>query len=220
MSKIISIPAQERDGLGKGASRRLRLTGRVPAVVYGADRPARSLSLDHDFIYHAAEDESFYSSVLELKIEDGRTQRVVLRDMQRHPVRIQVMHVDFQRIKDDEELRMTVQLHFIGEGESPAGKISGVVISHVQTDVEVSALPDNLPEFIEVDLNALEVGDVVMLSDLKVPEGVTLTALSHGDDHDTAVASAAYVSSGASTETDEDDEGEGDADAEESTDES
>ena len=212
MSKIISVPAQERQDEGKGASRRLRRAGLVPAVVYGANRDPRSISIDHNFLYHAAEDELFYSSILELQVEDGRKQRVVLRDLQRHPVRIQILHADFQRIKDDEELRMTVPLHFIGESESPAGKISGVVISHVQSDVEVSALPENLPEFIEVDLSELEVGDVITLSNLKVPEGVSLTALSHGDDSDfdTAVASAAYVA-GSSTSDDSEEAAEDEA---------
>ncbi len=194
-SKVISIPAQERTDVGKGASRRLRHADMVPAVVYGADRPARNLVLEHNMLFHASDDESFYSSILELQVEDGRKQKVIVRDMQRHPVKVKIMHIDFLRIKDDEELRITVPLHFVNEGLSPAGSQSGVVISHQMTDVEILALPENLPEYIEVDLIGLDVGTVVMLSEVQAPEGVTIAALAHGDEHDqdSVVASAAYV---------------------------
>lgn len=209
MSKMISIPAQERTDVGKGASRRLRRENLVPAVVYGADRPARSLTLEHDMLFHAAEDESFYSSILELQVDDGRKQKVIVRGMQRHPVKVKIMHIDFLRIKDDEELRITVPLHFINEGQSPAGQEAGVVISHQMTDVEILALPENLPEYIEVDLANLDIGTVVMLSELQTPEGVTIAALSHGDEHDqdSVVASAAYVSVTVEEPEDEDEEG-------------
>lgn len=194
-SKIISIPAQERTDVGKGASRRLRHEDNVPAVVYGADRPARSLTLGHNMLFHAAAEESFYSSILELQVEDGRTQKVIVRDMQRHPVKAKIMHVDFLRIKEDEELRITVPLHFINEDQCPVANESGVVISHQVTDVEILALPADLPEYLEVDLSGLDLNNVVMLSEVITPEGVTIAALSHGDEHDqdSVVASAAYV---------------------------
>ena len=168
----------------------------MPAVVYGADRPARSLALEHNMLFHAATDDSFYSSILELKVADGRTQKVIVRDMQRHPVKAKIMHVDFLRIKEDEELRITVPLRFINEEQSTAAKEPGVVISHQITDVEILALPANLPEYLEVDLSALDLNNVVMLSEVQTPEGVTIAALSHGDEHDqdSVVASAAYVS--------------------------
>ncbi len=206
MSKVIAIPAQERQDVGKGASRRLRRSNQVPAVVYGADRPARNLVLDHNMLFHASADESFYSSILELQVEDGRKQKVIVRDMQRHPVKIKILHIDFLRIKDDEELRITVPLHFINEAKSPAGQESGVVISHQMNDVEILALPENLPENLEVDLSTLEVGDVVMLSTVAVPEGVTIAALAHGDEHDqdSVVASAAYVTETVDEPEDED----------------
>lgn len=209
MSKAISIPAQERSDVGKGASRRLRRTNMVPAVVYGADRPARNLSLEHDMLFHAAEDESFYSSILELQVDDGRKQKVIVRDMQRHPVKVRILHIDFLRIKEDEELRITVPLHFMNEGQSPAGQEAGVVISHQMTDVEILALPANLPEYIEVDLATLEIGQVVMLSELETPEGVTIAALAHGDEHDqdSVVASAAYVTVTVDEPEEEDEEG-------------
>ncbi len=208
-SKVISIPAQERADVGKGASRRLRRANMVPAVVYGADRPARNLVLEHDMLFHAADDESFYSSILELQVDDGRRQKVIVRDMQRHPVKIRILHIDFLRIKDDEELRITVPLHFINEGSSPAGSQSGVVISHQMTDVEILALPENLPEYIEVDLAHLDIGTVVMLSEVQPPEGVTIAALSHGDEHDqdSVVASAAYVSETVDEEPEAEDDG-------------
>jgi len=217
MSKVIAIPAQERTDIGKGASRRLRRADKVPAVVYGADRPARSLVLEHNMLYHAAADESFYSSILELQIDDGRRQKVIVRDMQRHPVKVKIMHIDFMRIEDDVELRITLPIHFVNEGESPAGSQSGVVISHQMTDVEILALPENLPEYIEVDLADLEVGAVVMLSDVQVPEGVTIAALSHGDEHDldSVVASAAYVVETTEEETEEETEEATDADGDE-----
>lgn len=206
-SKIISIPAQERTDVGKGASRRLRREDNVPAVVYGADRPARSLTLGHNMLFHAADDDSFYSSILELQVDDGRRQKVIVRDMQRHPVKPRILHVDFLRIKDDEELRITVPLHFVNEEQSAAAKEPGVVISHQITDVEILALPANLPEYLEVDLSELDLNNVVMLSEVKTPEGVTIAALSHGDEHDqdSVVASAAYVSVTVDEPTEEED---------------
>ncbi len=194
MSKLIAFPAAERTDAGKGASRRLRRDNKVPAILYGAGRPARSLALDHDPLLHASEQESFYSSILELKVGDGRKQRVIVRDMQRHPFKPRLMHIDFQRVRDDEELRITVPIHFVNADESPAGKESGVVISHQMND-EIMALPENLPEYIEVDLAELEIGQSIMLSELKFPAGVKPMAFVHGDveEHDAIVVSAAYV---------------------------
>jgi len=205
MSKLIAFPAAERTDAGKGASRRLRRDNKVPAILYGAGRPARALALDHDPLLHASQTESFYSSILELKVDDGRKQKVIVRDLQRHPFKPRLMHIDFQRVRDDEELRITVPIHFSNEETSPAGKTSGVVISHQMNDVEIMALPENLPEFIHVDLAELEIGQSVMLSELNFPEGVKPTAFVHGDaeDNDVVVVSAAYVAVSVASDDDE-----------------
>jgi large subunit ribosomal protein L25 len=216
MSKLIAFPAAERTDAGKGASRRLRRENKVPAILYGAGRPARSLSLDHDPMLHASSEESFYSSILELKVDDGRKQKVIVRDLQRHPFKPRLMHIDFQRVRDDEELRITVPIHFSNEETSPAGKESGVVISHQMNDVEIMALPENLPEYILVELGELEIGQSIMLSELNFPEGVKPTAFIHGDaeDNDSVVVSAAYVAISVASDEDEDaDDDEADADA-------
>ncbi len=194
-----TVPAEIREDAGKGASRRLRRAGKLPAILYGGDRDPVSLSLDHDFMVHASAEESFYSSVLEIKVGDGRTQKVVLRDLQRHPFKARLVHADFQRIDEKEQLRLSVPLHFLNEEESPAGKEGGVVVSHLFTELEISALPSDLPEYIEVDLARLEPGDSIMMSDLKLPEGVTIPALEVSEDADTAVVSAIYVRAGQGT---------------------
>ena len=211
MADVISIPAEEREGSGTAFSRRLRREGKIPAVLYGAGRPVRNLAIDHDMLLHSAQSEAFYSSILELQVEDGRRQQVVLRDIQRHPFRLRLYHADFQRIKADEALRMTVPLHFVNEEDSPAGQSSDMVISHQLTEVEIEALPGNLPEYIEVDLGEMDVNDSVMLSDLKLPEGVALTAFMHGDveEHDAPVASASWVQVEAEPEPEEAEAAEG-----------
>ena len=193
MSKTYEVPAELREDVGKGASRRLRHANKVPAVVYGGTRAPTNLMVEHDFLLHAADDEAFHASILELKISDGRRQKVILRDLQRHPYKLRILHVDFQRVSDDHELRIAVPLHFVNEATSPAGKKAGVVISHQITELEISALPKDLPEFIEVDLAKLKPGERVMLSEIKLPEGVTVPALGHGDDFDEVVVSAIYV---------------------------
>jgi len=193
MSDSNIITAEIREDVGKGASRRLRRDGKVPAVIYGGDRAPVALSLDQDELLHAADKEAFFASVLEIRVGDKIKQQAVVRDMHRHPFKPLIMHVDFMRVSAKEAIRMSVPLHFIGEEESPAGKASGVVIQHQMTDVEISALPKNLPEFIAVDLSKMDAGEAVMLSDIELPEGVVITAL-EGDAHDAAVANAIYIS--------------------------
>ena len=195
MSESISIIAERREDVGKGASRRLRRDGRVPAVIYGGDRDPVQLTLDHDDLLHSATQESFFSSILEIKLGKKTTQQAVVRDMQRHPFKPVIMHIDFMRVSATELIRIPVPVHFTGEEESPAGKASGVVIQHLMTEIEVSALPKNLPEYIEVDLSEMDGGDAVMLSEVKLPEGVAIPALAQeGDEADTAVANAIYIS--------------------------
>jgi len=193
MSETYQVLAELREDVGKGASRRLRHAKKVPAVVYGGTREPVSLTLDHNYILHAAEEEAFHASILDLKVGDGRAQKVILRDLQRHPFKPTIMHVDFQRISEDQELRLDVPLHFINEETSPAGKQSGVVVSYLATELEIAALPKDLPEYIEVDLANLEPGDRIMMSQIPLPEGVSLPALEHGDDYDAAIVSALYI---------------------------
>ena len=193
MTESNVIHAELREDVGKGASRRLRHQGKIPAVLYGGKTAPATLTLEHDPIRHAAETESFYSSILEIQIADGRQQKVIVRDVHHHPYRPQIMHLDFQRVSAEEVLRMSVPIHFTGEDESEAGKASGVVIQHLVTEIEISALPANLPEYLEVDLSELEPGNVVMLSDIKLPEGVEITTLAGDDEDNTMIANTSVI---------------------------
>jgi large subunit ribosomal protein L25 len=186
------IQAEPRTDVGKGASRRLRHAGRVPAIVYGAGRDPVSVTVDHNYMFHAIEDESFTSSVLEVVMAD-KTQKVVLRDLQRHPYKPVILHADFQRVRDDEVIRLSVPLHFVNADDSPAGKKAGVVVSFQANEVEISSLPGDLPEYIEVDLVNLEPGESVMLSQLKLPKGVTLPLLEYSPESDYALVSAIFI---------------------------
>jgi large subunit ribosomal protein L25 len=195
MSESFVINAEIRDDAGKGASRRLRRIGKIPAVLYGAGKDPVKLSLNHKDILHDAANEAFYSSIMDIKVEDGRTQQVVVRDLQRHPFKPRILHMDFMRVSATEILRMSVPLHFVGGERSPAGKAAGVVIQHQVNEVEIAALPKNLPEYIEVDLSGLQPGGSVWLSDIVIPEGVELLMRQAGDDeHDLMVANAIHIS--------------------------
>ena len=194
MSDITKIKAELREDVGKGASRRLRREGKVPAVIYGGHSDPVTLAVDQEEMLHATETESFFSSILEIKVGKDHKQQAVVRDMHRHPYKPVIMHIDFLRISAEEVLRISVPVHFAGEEESPAGKASGVVIQHQMTEVEIAALPKDLPEFLEVDLSQIEAGDAVMLSSIILPEGVTIPALEmEGEDNDSAVANAVHV---------------------------
>jgi large subunit ribosomal protein L25 len=177
------IHAEVREDVGKGASRRLRHKGKIPAVIYGGKKDSATLTIEHDPLMHAAEQEAFYSSILEIQVSDGRAQKVIVRDVHHHPYKAQIMHLDFMRVSADEMLKMSVPIHFTGEDESAAGIASGVIIQHLVTEVEIAALPSNLPEFLAVDLSALEDGGVILMTDIELPEGVEITALA-GDDTD------------------------------------
>jgi large subunit ribosomal protein L25 len=192
MAQIHEIKAQSRKDEGKGASRRLRHAAMVPAVVYGGAQPPQSIQIEHNTILLAAKHEWFFSSILDLNV-DGKVQKVLVRDWQKHPFKQQMLHMDFLRINENEAVRVNVPLHFLNQEKSPAGKTSGVVISHNLTEVEVSCLPKDLPEFIELDLVDLKPGDIVHLSQLKLPKGVNLPALNLGADHDIAVVTANTV---------------------------
>jgi large subunit ribosomal protein L25 len=193
MTESNVIHAELREDVGKGASRRLRHQGKIPAVLYGGKTTPATLTLEHDPVRHAAQTESFYSSILEIQVADGRKQKVIVRDVHHHPYRPQIMHLDFQRVSAEEVLRMSVPIHFTGEDESDAGKASGVVIQHLVTEIEIAALPANLPEYLEVDLSELEPGDVVMLSDINLPEGVEIAALAGDDEDETMIANTSVI---------------------------
>ena len=145
------LSANGRKDEGKGASRRLRHAGMIPAIVYGGEDKPQNIELEHEKTWIASQHEWFYASILTLDI-DGKPQQVLLRDMQRHPFKQLIMHLDFQRVSDNEVLRVSVPLHFVNAEKSPAGKTGGVVIMHELTEVEISCLPKDLPEFIEIDL--------------------------------------------------------------------
>lgn len=185
------IKATGRNVEGKGASRRLRRAAQLPAIVYGGSAAPQAIQIEHETIWLASHHEWFYSSILSLDI-DGRVEQVLLRDMQRHPYKQLIMHLDFQRVDASQALRTKVQLHFLNQEKSPAGKTGGVVIMHELTEVEVACLPKDLPEAIEVDLGDLAVGAVVHLSDLKLPAGVEIPALKLGKEHDVAVVVAKH----------------------------
>ncbi len=182
------LNAEPRTDVGKGASRRLRLTNKVPAIVYGAAREPEMLTLVHHEINHALENEAFYSHILDLKI-GGKAQKVVLRDLQRHPNKPQILHVDFQRVSASEKLHMNVPLHFVGDDVAPGVKTDGGIVSHLMNDVEVICLPKDLPEYLEVDLTNLELNQSIHLSELKLPSGVEIPALAQGPEHDMSVVS-------------------------------
>jgi large subunit ribosomal protein L25 len=193
MSEFRTIDAELRGDVGKGASRRLRHQGKIPAILYGGKKDPVALELNQNEILHATENEAFFASILEIKVGDGRTQQAVIRDMHRHPYRHMIMHIDFMRVSGEEVLRIAVPIHFVGEEDSPAGRTSGVVIQHQMTDVEIDALPKDLPEYIVADLSEMDAGGVIVLSDLKLPEGVEIPALAMGEEHDSTVANAIHI---------------------------
>ena len=179
--------AEFREDQGKGASRRLRHKGKVPAIIYGAGRPPRSLMFDLNKVLKRLENESFYSSILNIKVGE-KSQPAILKDLQRHPAKHIIMHMDLQRIVEDEEIKMNIPLHFLGEEVSP-GVREGGSISKLINDVEISCLPKNLPEYLEVDVSKLELDEMLHLSDIKLPEGVEILGLVAGDENDQGIVS-------------------------------
>ncbi|MGK2941328.1 MAG: 50S ribosomal protein L25/general stress protein Ctc [Immundisolibacter sp.] len=186
MENEFQITAEPRSGLGTAMTRRLRRAGRVPAIIYGGEQANSVVTLDHNNIYHHLKREAFHSHVLTLEVGD-RSEQVILRDVQMHPYKQQVMHLDFLRVSADRKLRMTVPLHFLGEETAPGVKQSGGVVSHVMPEVEIECLAKDLPEFIAVDISGLEIDQSLHLSDLILPSGVTIPALAFGHDHDLPV---------------------------------
>ena len=205
-----SLNANARDDLGKGASRRLRRNENlVPAIVYGGNKEPQSISIAARELNKALENEAFYSHVIKLSV-DGKKEDVLLKALQRHPAKPMVMHADFLRVVAGHEVTVHVPLHFLNEDTCVGVKKSGGVISHTMTDVEVNCLPKDLPEFIEVDMAEVDLGDIVHLSSLKLPKGVSIPALAQGADHDLPVANvhAARVAVEAEEDAPAADEGE------------
>lgn len=188
MENQFQIAAEPRRAGGTGVSRRLRRTGRVPAVIYGGNQANADITLDHNDTIHHLEKEAFHSHVLTVDV-GGRSEQVVLRDVQMHPYKRRVLHLDFLRVSADRKLRMTVPVHFVGEDVAPGVKQGGGVVSHLMPELEIECLARELPEFIEVDVSALDLNQSLHLSDLKLPSGVSIPALALGADHDLPVIS-------------------------------
>lgn len=187
------ISAEPRTATGKSASRRFRREGKIPAVVYGAGKDNLSLLLDHHEIFHNLETEGFHSAIIKINI-GKQVEQAILRDVQMHPVKPNVFHVDFQRVSATEKLHIAVPIHFIGEEDAPGVKTEHGIMSHMINEVDVSCLPADLPEYLDIDVSGMNLGDSVHLSDIKVPEGVELTALLHeGEDQVVATVYAPQI---------------------------
>jgi len=167
----VKVTATTRSAQGTSASRRLRRADKVPGIIYGGKVQPTAIEVDHNPLFHALRKAKFHASILEMDL-DGKSERVLLRDFQMHPYKPQVLHIDFQRVAEDEAIHMRVPLHFVGEENSPAVKLNAAIISHVLSQVDVACLPRDLPEFIEVDLSGIKSTDVLKVSDLKMPAGV------------------------------------------------
>jgi large subunit ribosomal protein L25 len=191
MKQDFDLIAEIREGQGKGASRRLRREDKVPAIIYGAGRPPRQLVFDHNRVLQQLENESFYSSILNIKVGE-KSQAAIVKDIQRHPARNRVMHMDFQRIVADEKIRMNVPIHYLNAETADGVKQGGGSVSQLITDVEVICLPKDLPEYFEVDIEELELNEMLYMSDIKVPEGVEipqLAQLAEGDEQGQPIVS-------------------------------
>lgn len=196
----IEINAVKRDVKGTGASRRARRAGNVPGVVYGAGKDAVNLELNHKELFLQFRHEAFHASILSL-IVDGKKENVLLRDYQMHPVRNTIQHIDFQRVSASEKIHVKVPFHFINAEIAPGVKLGGGIVAHILTEADVSCLPKDLPEFIEVDLATLEMGDSVHLAQIKLPKGVEFVQLAHGTD--AAVAAIAKTRGSVSDDAEE-----------------
>jgi len=201
MSVDFNIIAESRTDVGKGASRRLRHTGKVPGIIYGSGKDPVPFTVVHDDLMHHLENEAFYSHVLTVTV-DGKVQKAVLKDLQRHPAKRKILHVDFLRVSDKDVINMQVPVHFINEDVSVGVKAGGLV-SHLLSTIEITCKASDLPEYLQIDLTDLGVGASLHLSDIDLPKGVQITALTHGADHDLPVVSIHAPKGGDSTEESE-----------------
>ncbi|MCK5729275.1 MAG: 50S ribosomal protein L25/general stress protein Ctc [Methylococcales bacterium] len=203
MSNVFEFVAASREKSGTSTARAVRRQGNVPAIIYGGSSAPALITLNHNDVIKRLENEAVYSHILEISV-DGKAEKAVLKDLQRHPAKPQVLHMDFMRINENEQLKMHVPLHFINENEALGVKKGGVA-THARVEVEISCLPSALPEYLQVDLENLDVGESVHLSEIILPEGVQIVELTQGEGHDLAVASivASRVSKGDEEETEE-----------------
>jgi large subunit ribosomal protein L25 len=183
MSVDFTLNAESRSQQGKSANRRLRHQGKVPAVMYGGGQEPVSVTFEHNTLLHDLEQEAVFSHVLTINV-DGKPQKAIIRDVQRHPYKPTIMHMDLLRVREDVEIRVHVPIHFLNEEECPAVKVEKGIVSHVMVDIEVECLPKNLPEFLELDIMELAIGDSLKLSDIKLPSGVAIPELEHDEDED------------------------------------
>jgi len=204
MINLFTLDAEVRTDLGKGASRRLRHTNKVPAILYGAGQEPVSLTLAHNKVFRAQEEEAFYSHVLTINV-DGKPIEAVIKDMQRHPFKPMIMHLDFLRVDAKKEIHTNVPLHFLNE--EVVAK-TGASVAHHVSEIAITCLPANLPEFIEVDIASLEAGHTIHLSDIKLPKGVVSVELVKGEEHDQAVVTANTPKGVSDSENDESEESE------------
>ncbi|MGD2117841.1 MAG: 50S ribosomal protein L25/general stress protein Ctc [Chromatiales bacterium] len=204
MSFSFELNVNARSDTGKGASRRLRKSGLVPGIIYGANKDPEMISMPHNVLIQQLENEAFYSHILTVNV-DGKSQQVVLKDLQRHPSKPFVTHMDLLRVSASDKIKMHVPLHFINEDTAPGVKAGGKV-THNISDVEISCLPKDLPEYIEVDLGQMEIDDIIHLSDIKLADGVEITQLALGEDHDAAVVAIHTARGGAAEDEGEEEE--------------
>ncbi len=190
--QVYELKAEPRNELGKSASRRLRRSGRIPGTVYGANKEPQSISLLHDEVLHQLDHEAFYSSVLTINVS-AESERVVVKDLQRHPYKLEILHIDFLRIDEKQKITMRVPIHFLNEQQCMGVKSGGGVVSRIMTELEISCLPADLPEYIDVDLANVNVGEAVHLSDIVLPEGVEIYALQHGGDSSSSAVASVNV---------------------------
>ena len=203
---IYTLDAEVRSGKGTGASRRLRHENKVPAILFGGNAEPQNLALSHNKVWQAQEHEGFYSHILTLNI-DGKAQEVILKDVQRHPFKQQILHMDFQRVDATHKLHTKVPLHFINEDEAVK---KGGTVTHAATDLEITCLPKDLPEFIEVDVAGLEVGQTIHISEITLPAGVNSVELGKGESHDLAIVTL-HAPKGKSEDVSEETDAESDA---------
>lgn len=188
MSEEVVLKARIRARTGTSPVRRLRKEGDVPAVLYGAGKKNLSIAVNHDLLFHNLEREEFFSQVITIDT-DGKREKAILRDVQRHPHKTRILHADFQRVDENKPIHIALPIHFTGEDECLGVRIDGGMVSHLMNEVEVTCLPNDLPEHIEMDVGQLRLGQSLHLSDIRLPEGVQITAFTHGDihEHDNAV---------------------------------
>ena len=192
MAKEFDLIAELREDQGKGASRRLRRQGKVPAIIYGAGRPPRSLMFDHNKVIRRLQNESFYSSILNIQVNE-KSQAAIVKDIQRHPSRPQILHMDFQRIVEDEKIRMNVPIHYLNAEIAAGVKQEGGSVSQLITDVEVTCLPKDLPEYFEVDIENLGLNEMLYIADIPLPEGVEIPALAQGPEENKPIVSIQFI---------------------------